>query len=47
MAVTLERPGFRVKKRKIQRRQVGKKHRITKKEALEFIQKKFKIKIEK
>lgn len=47
VAVTLERPGFRVKKRKIQRRQVGKKHRITKKEALEFIQKKFKIKIEK
>ena len=38
VAVTLERPGFRVKRRKIQPRMVGKKHMITQQEAIAFAQ---------
>ena len=38
VAVTLERPGFRVKRRKIQPHSVGKKHMITPKEAVAFAQ---------
>lgn len=45
-AVTLERKGFRIKKRKIKRRKIGKHHQITKEEAIKFIQEKFDIKIE-
>jgi large subunit ribosomal protein L5 len=36
-AVTLERPGYRVKKRKINPKSVGKKHQITKSEAIDFV----------
>lgn len=46
VAVTLERPGFRIKKRKIRSKKVGKKHQISKEEAIQFIQKKFNIKVE-
>ncbi|MBN1940614.1 MAG: 50S ribosomal protein L5 [Candidatus Diapherotrites archaeon] len=35
--VTLKRPGFRVKTRKIKKTSVGKKHLITKEEAIDFI----------
>src|SRR3989344_3733041 len=44
-AVTLERPGFRVKKRRLKKSKVGQKHRITKEEAMEFIKNKFNIEI--
>ena len=37
-AVTLSRPGFRVKKRKLRPAPVGKKHRISKEEAIDFVQ---------
>lgn len=46
VAVTLERAGFRLKKRKIQPKKIGRSHRITKEEAIEFIQKTFETKIE-
>ncbi len=36
-AVTLERPGFRVRKRTIKTTPVGKNHRITKEEAISFV----------
>ncbi len=36
-AVTLERPGFRVKKRKVKPARLGKKHGITKAEAIRFV----------
>jgi large subunit ribosomal protein L5 len=39
VAVTLERPGFRVKKRKINPKLIGKKHIITKEDAIEFVKK--------
>lgn len=45
VCVTLERPGFRVKKKRISK-PVGKKHRISKEEAIEFIKKNFGITIE-
>lgn len=46
VAVTLERPGFRVKKRKNHPKKVGKKHRITKEEAIHFIQTRFNAQVE-
>jgi len=45
VAVTLERPGFRIKKRKLNRAKIGTKHLITKEEAREFIKNKFNVKI--
>lgn len=44
--VTLERPGYRIKRRKIQNKKVGPKHLIPKAEAIEFIQKKFEVAFE-
>ena len=38
VAVTLERPGFRVKNRKLKSTKVGKSHLITKDEAVAFVQ---------
>ncbi|MBR9682971.1 50S ribosomal protein L5 [Candidatus Woesearchaeota archaeon] len=46
VAVTLERPGFRIKKRKIRSKTIGKSHKISKKESIQFIQTKFNIKVE-
>lgn len=45
VCVTLERPGFRVK-RKLRSSKIGAKHRISKKEAIEFMRKNFSIKEE-
>jgi large subunit ribosomal protein L5 len=39
VAVTLERPGFRIKKRKVFPQKIGKKHLIPKEEAIDFIKK--------
>ena len=43
VCVTLERPGFRIKKRKVKRKRVGKRHRITKEEAIEWVKKQFEV----
>lgn len=43
VAVTLERPGFRIKKREIKRRKISQKHKITKEEAINFINKKYNL----
>lgn len=43
VCITLERPGFRIKKRRICKRKIYKKHMITKQEAIEFIKQKFSI----
>jgi large subunit ribosomal protein L5 len=47
VAVTLERPGFRIKKRKIKPKKVGKHHKITKEDAMEWAQKELGVKITK
>ncbi|MBI2143587.1 50S ribosomal protein L5 [Candidatus Woesearchaeota archaeon] len=41
VCVTLERPGFRIKKRKIMKRKVPARHRITKEDAVSFVKEKF------
>jgi large subunit ribosomal protein L5 len=38
VAVTLERPGYRIKRRKVKQAQVGKSQQITKQEAIKFVQ---------
>jgi len=45
VCITLERPGFRIKRRKIKQRKIPARHRITKEEAIDFMAKEFKIKI--
>lgn len=46
VCVTLERPGFRVKKRRLRKNKVGAKHRITKQDAIDFLKNKFNINVE-
>tara|TARA_Y100000310_G_scaffold138289_2_gene137227 strand:+ start:31933 stop:32448 length:516 start_codon:yes stop_codon:yes gene_type:complete len=41
VAVTLQRPGFRIKRRKLKKTKVPQKHNITKEEAIEFVKQKF------
>ncbi|MEM4282344.1 MAG: 50S ribosomal protein L5 [Candidatus Woesearchaeota archaeon] len=45
VCVTLERPGYRVKRRRLMRAEIGKKHLIAKQEAMEFMKKEFGVKI--
>jgi large subunit ribosomal protein L5 len=45
IAVSLERPGYRVKKRKYKRQPVGKTHRITPEESIEWAKKEFGIEV--
>lgn len=44
VCVTLERPGYRVKRRKISKA-IGKSHKITKEEAISFVKEKFGIEV--
>ena len=45
VAVTLQRPGFRIKRRKIRQKKIPPKHRITKEQAIEFVKKEFAIEV--
>jgi len=45
VCITLERPGYRIKKRRIMKRKVPKKHKINREEVIEFMKKKFNVKI--
>ncbi len=44
-AVTFKRPGYRIKVRKIKRKKIPKKHRITKEETMKFLKEKFGVQI--
>ncbi len=44
--ITLERPGFRIKKRRIMKRKISNKHKITKEEAIDFFKSKFNVNFE-
>ena len=44
--VTLERAGFRIKRRRIQQRKIPTKHKINKQEAMEWVKNNFGVKIE-
>jgi large subunit ribosomal protein L5 len=46
VAATLERPGFRIKRRMIKMKRIPKKHSITKQEAIDFIRKNFGVEVE-
>ena len=45
-SITLERPGFRIKKRRLGKSKVGVKHRIKKLEAINFMKQNYSIKIQ-
>jgi large subunit ribosomal protein L5 len=42
---TLERPGYRIKRRRIRPAQVGKSHRVTREDAIKFVTEKFGVQI--
>lgn len=46
VAVTLQRTGFRIKRRKIKQARIPKKHKIAKQEAIDFIKKEFDVLVE-
>ena len=46
VCVTLERPGYRIKRRKHLKRKVGKKHMINKEDAIKYFEDKFGVKVE-
>ncbi|MFY9637374.1 MAG: 50S ribosomal protein L5 [Methanobacterium sp.] len=46
VAVTFEKPGYRIKRRKIQHKKVPNKHQVTKEETMEFMKKEFQVNIE-
>lgn len=45
VCVTMERPGFRIKRRRIMQRKIPAGHKIKKEEVIEFMKKKFNVKI--
>ncbi|MEM3154689.1 MAG: 50S ribosomal protein L5 [Candidatus Woesearchaeota archaeon] len=45
VCVTLEKPGYRIKRRKLEQKNIPKKHMVTKAEAMSFMQKNFGITI--
>ncbi|MEE9323187.1 MAG: 50S ribosomal protein L5 [Candidatus Aenigmarchaeota archaeon] len=47
ICVTLERPGFRVKRRKIRPKKIGRKHRITKEEVKEWLKNEYDVEVSK
>lgn len=42
---TLERPGFRIKRKRIRPARIGKRHRITKEQAMKFVSERFGVQI--
>ena len=46
VCVTLEKPGYRVMRRKIKQQKIPQKHRVTKQEAIHFLQKEFGVQVE-
>jgi len=46
VAVTLERPGFRIKRRRLKQRRILSRHKISREEGAEFIQKNFGVVVE-
>ncbi len=45
VCVTLQRPGYRIKRRRYLKRKIPKKHKISKQESIDFMKKEFNIKI--
>ena len=45
VCVTLERPGYRIKRRRLKQRKIPKKHLLTREESISFMQNNFNIKV--
>jgi large subunit ribosomal protein L5 len=45
VCVSLERQGYRIKRRRIKRRKISPSHRITKEEGITFIKEQFKVNV--
>lgn len=45
VAVTLERPGYRIKRRKVKKGKIGKRHKINKEEVVEWLKKEFGVNV--
>jgi large subunit ribosomal protein L5 len=45
LSITFEKPGYRIKRRKIQRKKIPAKHMVKKEETMKFMQEKFQVKI--
>ncbi len=43
VCVTLERPGYRIKRRRLRQKKVPRSHMVTREEAMEYMQKEFKV----
>lgn len=46
VCVTIERPGYRIKRRRLERTPVSKHHRVTKEDAIGFVEERYGIKVE-
>lgn len=46
VCITMERPGYRIKRRKLKKSKVPRRHRITREESIEFFKEKFKVRVE-
>ncbi len=45
VCITLERPGFRIRRRRLQRKKIPSRHSIKKEEAIDFMKKNFKVEV--
>ncbi|OPY25469.1 MAG: 50S ribosomal protein L5 [Methanobacterium sp. PtaU1.Bin242] len=45
VSITFEKPGYRIKRRRIQQKKIPKKHQVTPEETREFMKEKFQVKI--
>ena len=45
VAITLERPGYRVKRRKVKKSKIGKKHKISKEEVIKWLKEEFGVNV--
>lgn len=45
VCVTIERPGFRIKRRKVMKRKIPARHRVSRQEAMDFMKEKFGVKV--
>lgn len=45
VTATLERPGYRIKRRKLSKKMVGKKHKVTRADAIEYFKKEFSVEV--
>ncbi|NQV08596.1 50S ribosomal protein L5 [Candidatus Woesearchaeota archaeon] len=45
VCITLERPGYRIKKRRRMRKKISKNHQITKQDSMEFMKKEFNVEV--